>query len=614
MGTETKVDTTAETEPDVKINEKTGKLDLHWPVLVIEGMRTGDGRYIPAGSLGARGLPLPVAGQTVTDEGHKGAEVFGKITKLERRPGPEVTSKETGAPFPEGTFIWEAWGEGDPEAKPGKLALDGYLTGNSADLAEATVEEELADDEGKPTVNLVGGKIAGTTLVPVPAFADGYVEVNGQALQRDPAVEPLVAAGAPDTAWTVVDAPVTASGEQAPEETPFRPPLAAFAKRNLTGPTPITLETLADGTLAVFGHIADWNRPHISFNGARVMAPRNPAGYQKAFNTGAVRCLDDDGTERVAAVGRLTIGGGHAPLRHGLTAAEAKAVYDDSSKAWAWVTAVDDQFGIQVNGVVIPGTPDETVTKALAHPPSGDWRPMDGRLELVAAHCVNTPGIPVVRQLVASGEVLGLVAAGALAPAPNNPEVLAEALATTVTERVAKKVQELLEAAGFKAKAKAVPEDQEPEEDLAARQASVLAELSADELLADLGVVPRTVVALSHGVQDQELSAWLDELERDESLTSDLAFCLASNTAALAKNWVDKAGGLPPYIKRIEKHLREKGMDESRAIATAVNVVKKMCATGDVNFPGKQQVNVGSQAEACAAVTRWEAMKAKSKG
>ena len=43
------------------------------------------------------------------------------------------------------------------------------------------------------------------------------------------------------------------------------------------------------------------------------------------------------------------------------------------------------------------------------------------------------------------------------------------------------------------------------------------------------------------------------------------------------KNWVEQTGGLPRFIKRISKHLRKKGMTESHAIATAVNVVKKMC-------------------------------------
>ncbi|HEY9014085.1 MAG TPA: hypothetical protein VIM84_03360, partial [Gemmatimonadales bacterium] len=81
----------------------------------------------------------------------------------------------------------------------------------------------------------------------------------------------------------------------------------------------------------------------------------------------------------------------------------------------------------------------------------------------------------------------------------------------------------------------------------------------------------------------------------------------------LAENWVEKAGGLPPYIKRIQKHLEEKGMGTSQAIATAINVVKKMCANGDTNWPGIQQVSAKSRAEACAAVARWEEMKRQAR-
>jgi hypothetical protein len=82
--------------------------------------------------------------------------------------------------------------------------------------------------------------------------------------------------------------------------------------------------------------------------------------------------------------------------------------------------------------------------------------------------------------------------------------------------------------------------------------------------------------------------------------------------SAVTFNWVDKAGGLPKFIKRIKNHLVKKGMDTSRAIATAVNVVKKMCASGDTNWPGKQNVNAGSRAEACGAVADWERKKAQS--
>lgn len=76
-------------------------------------------------------------------------------------------------------------------------------------------------------------------------------------------------------------------------------------------------------------------------------------------------------------------------------------------------------------------------------------------------------------------------------------------------------------------------------------------------------------------------------------------------------NWVEEQGGLPRYIERIACHLHfEKKNETGQAIATAVNVAKKMCATGDLEWPGLQHVNPGSRAEACAAVAHWEAMKA----
>jgi hypothetical protein len=79
------------------------------------------------------------------------------------------------------------------------------------------------------------------------------------------------------------------------------------------------------------------------------------------------------------------------------------------------------------------------------------------------------------------------------------------------------------------------------------------------------------------------------------------------------QNWVDKVGGLPDYIDRIAVHLVGKGLERGHAIATAVNVVKKACTTGDLNYPGIQKENAGSQAEACAGVAEWERKKAQAK-
>jgi hypothetical protein len=77
-------------------------------------------------------------------------------------------------------------------------------------------------------------------------------------------------------------------------------------------------------------------------------------------------------------------------------------------------------------------------------------------------------------------------------------------------------------------------------------------------------------------------------------------------------NWVERKGGLPPYIVRIASDLLEKGMSMGHAIATAINAIKKACATGDLNWPGIQQENLGSRAQACAAVAQWEALKARA--
>lgn len=74
------------------------------------------------------------------------------------------------------------------------------------------------------------------------------------------------------------------------------------------------------------------------------------------------------------------------------------------------------------------------------------------------------------------------------------------------------------------------------------------------------------------------------------------------------KNEVERRGGLPMYIRRIANHLHaEKGMTIGHAIATAKNAAAKMCASGDLNFHGKQNVNAGSRAEACAAIEDWNA-------
>lgn len=79
------------------------------------------------------------------------------------------------------------------------------------------------------------------------------------------------------------------------------------------------------------------------------------------------------------------------------------------------------------------------------------------------------------------------------------------------------------------------------------------------------------------------------------------------------QNWVDKAGGLPDYIERIAKHLHyEKGMSISRAIAVAVNTVKRWARMGKVakhGDPNHKHVTAKTAALAAAAVAEWNAKR-----
>ncbi len=78
-------------------------------------------------------------------------------------------------------------------------------------------------------------------------------------------------------------------------------------------------------------------------------------------------------------------------------------------------------------------------------------------------------------------------------------------------------------------------------------------------------------------------------------------------------NWVEEEGGLPDYIDRIAKHLVDKGFPVSQAVPVAINAARRMCRSGELNFPGSQRANPGSRAQACAAIAQWDAMRARAR-
>lgn len=360
----------------------------------------------------------------------------------------------------------------------------------------------------------------------------------------------------------VTDYP-TGEGDQQPIVAAAIPvfPAAAFAVPEPDCYTPPYItEPDEQGNRYYRGHVAQWGSCHTGFTNQCRLAPRSPSGYAY-YHTGLTRTENGD-----LATGVVTFNlpdqhhGGHAPIR--LNAQQAAAHYDNTACAAADVRAADGRHGIWACGVVRSTLTSEQLHAFRASGPSGDWRPVRGQLEMVGVHNVNSQGFVSVRTMVASGRVVALVAAGATAT-----ETLVAGAA-----RLGREDRELLDWART-ARARE-------------QQAAAMAELEA------LG-----------GMSTQDALGWLQaEAESALLLAAEGGF-----------NWVEDAGGLPGYIDRIKKHLEQKGMDESRAIATAVNAAKKMCATGDTSLPGKQEINPGSQAEACEAVAEWEAKRAKSK-
>lgn len=182
---------------------------------------------------------------------------------------------------------------------------------------------------------------------------------------------------------------------------PVTPPTEWFDNPGLDHPTPLTVT--ADGR--VYGHIAAWDIRHIGLPG-NITPPKSRSGYA-FFHTGVVATAG--GAD--VPVGQLTLAGGHAPLSADASAAVRH--YDDTASAVADVHAGEDEHGIWVAGALRPTATPEQVRALRASAPSGDWRPINGGLELVAVCQVNVPGFPIARARVASGATMALVAAGA---------------------------------------------------------------------------------------------------------------------------------------------------------------------------------------------------------
>lgn len=425
------------TEPSVV--EASGNNTFRMPVMVIEGTWTGDNRYIAPGALTWRELPFPVMAIAKTTPGHDDAELVGKITEVTRGDANAdgLIDARTGEGYPEGTTYLAATGVFDTAEKAqeiSRLVSDGFLRGVSVDLSDVVSDIVFIDADGNEQEDLdfeewlfgdgefgdfeigektTSGRVMGATICPFPAFEGAYIEVP----------TPLVAGGfaimsafdfTSDERWPSVinrDKPYSAnrvaSLVASATSIPVNPPSAWFRDPGFTEKCPLTIDS--DGH--IYGHIASWDECHTAFTGQCIIAPHNFTDYAH-FRLGAVLCDD----ELLVPTGVLSMGhdssGGHAELW--MDAAQAKAHYDNVTTGVADVVCGDDDYGIWFSGALRPDMDDIKIRRLRGSVLSGDWRDRAGKLELIAALAVNTPGYPVRRPMVrvAAGLPQAMVAAG----------------------------------------------------------------------------------------------------------------------------------------------------------------------------------------------------------
>lgn len=418
----------------------------------------------------------------------------------------------------------------------------------------------------------------------------------------------------------VADALVAGAGE-APG---FTPPREWFDDPQFSEPTPITVDT---DTGQIRGHLASWGTCHVGFTDRCITPPRSRSHYAY-FHTATVPTTDGQ-----VDVGVVTMDTGHAALN--LSASNASAHYDNTGTQCAVVRVGEDAHGIWMAGACLPFIDaDQRLRLSLARF-SGDWRAVRGGAELVAALAVNSPGFPVPqRRRGQDNRDYALVAAGvmpAARPEPQAPGAGVQVLtAHDVEAAIQRAVQEAFEQQAIAQRKDALAQEEREARLAVERQERAELEQRMAAAAGRLGALRQAErdrrVATASGVLNRlRVQALADRVDRaifgTGKETGDLPPVIGLPKPSRGdlefargfRNWVSQQGGLPRKIKSVARHLKRKGMPESRAIATAVNVAKKACRSGDTNWPGVQQINSKSRAEFCAAVAQWERMKAAAK-
>lgn len=167
-----------------------------------------------------------------------------------------------------------------------------------------------------------------------------------------------------------------------------RPPVSYFHRQEDAGALVIS-EPDENGFRHTYGYAGEWGVCHIGMAGQCVEPPQTYSDDYPRFHLG--RTKTEDG---YVNTGVLTYGVGHRDADTILRETPEQAYFDNINNAWAAVRVGEDERGIWFSGVVLPGVPEDHITKIEASGQvSGEW--LYG--EMSACLTVNVPGFAVQR-------------------------------------------------------------------------------------------------------------------------------------------------------------------------------------------------------------------------
>lgn len=369
---------------------------------------TDDKRQLDSGGGSFRTFPIPLMAQLCTSYGHDGAMIVGRMDA--GTLGAEVTGS--------GVFDSSEWGE-----NAARLVDQQMLDRVSIDLGAAEVQTEILeyDEDGWPTDwldHFTTWQIAALTIVNVSAFADARISLDSpmppdevEPADDMPGMAAAVLANDQERRFLskikldrmgeqaiIASIPVAAPADWfSMAEPQMGEPFALggigaewLVEQNRAGAMAMPLHILDDGRVA--GHIAYWGQCHVGFPG-RCISPPEGDTYS-SFHIG-YHVADDGST---VATGTLTAGCDHAATN--LRAPEATSHYAHNGVAWADVRITNGIYGPWACGVLRPDVTPEQIRVLRGGALSGDWRAVDGRLQMIATLAVNTPGFPIAREAI----------------------------------------------------------------------------------------------------------------------------------------------------------------------------------------------------------------------